>query len=308
MQHHENTHMKTVFVTGGTGFIGDALIPMLHRDNWSITCLTRNPDRARTQHHPVPVRYISTLDGLRESPDAIINLAGLPIVEKRWSEERKRALHASRIGLTEKLIAQLKEIDAHPSCVISGSAISYYGPHSKNTLDENDIAGTDFSAKLCRDWERAATPLSEDGACLYLLRIGLVLGLPGGFLGRIKTPFSFGLGGVLGSGDQMMSWIHRQDLAEMICWLLAERPGSGAYNATAPTPISNYQFTKALGEVMHRPTVIRLPRWLISTLMGESSTLLLDGQSVLPNRALKAGFTFAYPDIWRALREILQRD
>ena len=172
--------------------------------------------------------------------------------------------------------------------VVSGSAIGYYGPQTEAVTEEQP-PGSDFSARLCADWEKAIDGLDVDATNIYTLRIGVVLGRPGGFLGRLETPFRFGLGGPLGDGQQMLSWIHRDDLVAMIRWMLSGSPEEGAYNATSPQPVSNGEFTNIFGDILRRPTIVRVPEMPMRLVLGELADLLFKGQPVYPKRALDQG-------------------
>ena len=236
-------------------------------------------------------------------PNAVINLSGEGIADSRWTDARKRVLRSSRITVTEQLVAQLNALDGEPDVVVSGSAIGYYGPQT-DTVTEEQPPGSDFSARLCADWEKAIDGLDVDATNIYTLRIGVVLGRPGGFLGRLETPFRFGLGGPLGNGQQMLSWIHRDDLVAMIRWMLSSSPDAGAYNATSPQPVSNGEFTKTFGDILRRPTIFRVPEMPMRLALGELADLLFKGQPVYPKRALDQGFQFEYPDLKRALTQL----
>ena len=302
--------MATILVTGGTGFVGDALIPALTQAGHSITCLTRDAARARARHNTVgaTAQYVQSLDALTEVPDVLINLSGEGIADKPWSDARKKVLMDSRVAVTEHLLARFRALGAVPTTVISGSAIGYYGTDAAQAIDETASPGPsdDFSAQLCQAWETAAAGFEAAGSQLYRLRIGVVLGLPGGFLGRLVLPFKLGLGGVLGRGDQMLSWIHRDDLVAMILWCLETSPPTGAYNATAPEPVSNRVFTKTFGRVIRRPTLFTVPEKPMRWVLGELADLLFQGVAVLPARAEAEGFQFQYPRLEPALRTLFR--
>lgn len=302
--------MTTVLLTGATGFVGDALIPALLAEGCALTVFTRDPDKARARHADAArqIHYVSSLEDVNEVPHAIINLAGEGIADKRWSDARKRVLRHSRIGVTEALAARLDALGSRPAVVISGSAVGYYGPSATGTLTETAPAGHDFAARLCADWEAAARRLADEATALYWLRIGVVLGRPRGFLGRLEWPFRLGLGGPLGHGRQMLSWIDREDLVQMVLWCLTKRPPAGAYNATAPQPVSNQALTRALGRALNRPTLFRVPAAPMRLILGELSQLLFEGQAVLPARAEAEGFVFKHPSIDAVLTGLFGRD
>jgi uncharacterized protein (TIGR01777 family) len=297
--------MAQILLTGATGFVGDALLPALVNDGHSLICLTRNPAKAAKRFTTLAasIRWITSVTEVEVMPNAVINLSGEGIADSRWTDSRKRILRASRITVTEQLVAQLNALDGEPDVVVSGSAIGYYGPQT-DTVTEEQAPGSDFSARLCADWEKAIGGLDVDATHIYTVRIGVVLGRPGGFLGRLETPFRFGLGGPLGNGQQMLSWIHRDDLVAMIRWMLSGSPDAGAYNATSPQPVSNGEFTTTFGYILRRPTIFRVPEMPMRLALGELADLLFKGQPVYPKRALDQGFQFEYPDLRRALIQL----
>ena len=299
--------MAQILLTGATGFVGDALLPALVNDGHSLICLTRNTAKAAKRFATLgaSIRWITSVTEVEVMPDAVINLSGEGIADSRWTDSRKRILRASRITVTEQLVAQLNALDGEPDVVVSGSAIGYYGPQT-NTVTEEQAPGSDFSARLCADWEKAIGGLDVDAKHIYTVRIGVVLGRPGGFLGRLETPFRFGLGGPLGNGQQMLSWIHRDDLVAMIRWMLSGSPDAGAYNATSPQPVSNGEFTTTFGDILKRPTIFRVPEMPMRLALGELADLLFKGQPVYPKRALDQGFQFEYPDLRRALTQLFR--
>ncbi len=297
--------MAQILLTGATGFVGDALLPALVNDEHSLVCLTRNRTKAAKRFTALAasIRWITSVTEVEVMPNAVINLSGEGIADSRWTDARKRVLRSSRITVTEQLVARLNALDGEPDVVVSGSAIGYYGPQTEAVTEEQP-PGSDFSARLCADWEKAIDGLDVDATNIYTLRIGVVLGHPGGFLGRLETPFRFGLGGPLGNGQQMLSWIHRDDLVAMIRWMLSSSPDAGAYNATSPQPVSNGEFTKIFGDILRRPTMFRVPEMPMRLALGELADLLFKGQPVYPKRALDQGFRFEYPDLKRALTQL----
>tara|TARA_B100001093_G_scaffold517219_1_gene598134 strand:- start:260 stop:1159 length:900 start_codon:yes stop_codon:yes gene_type:complete len=299
--------MAQILLTGATGFIGDALLPALINERYSLICLTRNPRNAskKYQNLNTSIRWITNFDQLKSMPEYIINLAGEGIADSRWTDRRKHILRASRIDVTKALVKRLNQLDGEPSVLISGSAIGYYGLQVCD-VTETDSSGSDFAARLCADWEEAISGFENDQTQIYTIRLGVVLGRPGGFLGRLEIPFKLGIGGTLGRGDQMLSWIHRDDLVAMIRWLVSTTPEPGPYNATSPEPISNQDFTKTLGRVLKRPTLLRVPEAPLRMILGELSDLLFKGQSVQPSRAIDQGFQFEYPDLNTALTALFR--
>ena len=299
--------MAQILLTGATGFIGDALLPALVNDRYSLICLTRDPGNALKKYRYLnaSIQWITNFDQLESMPEYVINLSGEGIADSRWTDRRKQILRASRIDVTKALVNRLNQLDGEPSVVVSGSAIGYYGLKVCD-VTEADSSGSDFAARLCADWEASISGLENDQTQIYTIRIGVVLGRPGGFLGRLEMPFKLGFGGPLGRGDQMLSWIHRDDLIAMIRWLVSTTPEPGPYNATSPKPISNQEFTQTLGRVLKRPTLLRVPEAPMRIILGELSDLLFEGQSVKPHRAIDQGFQFEYPDLSSALNALFR--
>ena len=290
-----------LFITGGTGFIGQALCEAL-AEHYQITVLTRYPERSHSAL-PAAVKRVSQVPVSFTEFDAVINLAGAPIADRRWTDARKQLLLDSRFTLTEALVKAMG--NGAPRVFISGSAIGYYGAQrAELTLtEETPFDSNDFAHRLCQGWEQralAATPMTR----VCLLRTGLVLG-HGGALKKMLPAFRLGLGGQIGSGKQIMSWISLADMVSAIIFLLDNDQLSGAFNCTAPHPVSNRAFTDTLGQVLQRPTWLTVPAWAIKLLLGEGATLLLDGQSVLPQRLTEAGFSFLAPTLEQALGRIL---
>ncbi|MFI3121403.1 MAG: TIGR01777 family oxidoreductase [Methylococcaceae bacterium] len=295
-----------ILVTGGTGFIGSALVKNLVKQGHTVTVLSRSPDKV-TNIFGAGVHALASLTLLKTEDcfQVIINLAGAPIVDSRWSEERKQLIRASRIGLTEQLITYIARVKAKPKLLISGSAIGYYGDQGDTVLTERSAPSKDFSGQLCIDWETAAKQAEQFGVRVCLIRTGLVIGDGGGFLSQMLLPFRLGLGGRLGNGQQWMSWIHRQDWINIVLASITDSSMQGAYNATAPNPVTNDAFTKILARCLHRPALLPIPSWLLKILLGEMSQLVLGSQNVLPERLLAQGFTFQYNDLTTALAEAL---
>jgi len=293
-----------VLVTGGTGFIGRILVNRLIRDGYSPLVLSRDPVRARRL---MPgVECIASLGDI--PPDrpitAMINLAGASVAGHLWTARYKEILHRSRIETTSALVAWTATRRQPPKVLISASAIGFYGDCGEKTLTEASAPGKDFGAQLCLDWEEAALVIETLGVRLVRLRIGLVLGDSGGLLRAMLRPLLLGLGCVMGTGRQWMSWIHMDDLIELILTSLRNPAMTGAYNATAPCPYTQEEFIRALGRVWRRPVLLRVPAWPIRRLLGEMSEIFLEGQKVLPQRALSEGFNFAFPSLQEALEDI----
>ncbi|KGK59832.1 NAD-dependent dehydratase [Xanthomonas cannabis pv. phaseoli] len=293
-----------VLITGGTGFIGQALCPALVQAGHQVCVLTRNTGRASRS---LPgITAVETLDGVQA--EAVINLAGEPLAAGRWSDARKQRFRESRLGTTDRLYDWIAQQPAQqrPAVVVSGSAVGYYGERGDAALTETDGAGEDFSAVLCRDWEAAAARIGALGPRVSWVRTGIVLDRDGGALARMLPAFRLGGGGPFGDGRHWMSWIHRADMVALLVWLL-QHGQPGAYNATAPNPVTNAEFARTLAKVLHRPALLPLPAGLLRLGFGEMADLLLISQRVLPQRALAAGFGFRHEQLEPALRAILQR-
>ena len=239
--------------------------------------------------------------------DAVVNLAGENLSSGRWTTRRKREFVDSRIGMTRSLVTWMGTQPQRPRVLVSGSAIGWYGPRDDQMLGENAAPGDDFSARLCRMWEEEADKAEALGLRVCCVRTGIVLAADGGALKQMLLPFRLGLGGPMGSGRQWMSWIAREDLVALIGWMIDNPTARGAYNGTAPEPVTNAQFAHALGTELHRPTLLRTPAFALRLLFGEMADLLLTGQRVIPRRAIDEGFVFRYPALQPALRAVLSQ-
>jgi len=296
---------QTVLITGATGFIGGRLVASLIDAGHHVIALVRNPAKAGLL--PPPITLVTSLDQLAADCriDTIVNLAGEPIGNGLWTEARRRAIMASRIKTTGEVIHLIARLEHKPVVLISGSAIGWYGLWQDQVLTESAKSHACFSHDLCEAWEEAARPAPDHGVRVVNLRIGLVLGIDGGFMTRMLTPFEFGLGGPLGSGRQWMSWIERDDLVRLIAHVIARPELSGPINATAPIPVTNQTFTEELARRLHRPALFRLPAALLRRVGGDfANELLLGGQRVLPNRALSNGFVFRHETLRSAFETI----
>ena len=284
-----------VLVSGASGFVGSALVPALRLRGHAVRAISRKPG---ADHDWSPE---SLAQGVAWA-DAVINLAGEPIFARRWDPVFKQELWRSRFEGTRAL-AQL--VARHPGCaLISASAIGIYGDRGDEELGEDAAPGRGFLPELARDWEEALQPAQVAGNRVVILRIGLVLG-DGGALARMRLPFRLGLGGRLGSGRQWMSWIDLDDLVAMLLWSLEHASVRGVYNATAPTPRTNAEFTRALASALRRPAILPAPAFALRLVLGEAAQILLEGQRVLPRRALAEGFVFQEPELERCLRRLV---
>lgn len=295
-----------ILITGGTGFIGSALTRSLAEQGHAVTVLSRSPDSVE-KICGSGIHALGNLNQLRpeDTYQVIVNLAGAPIFGARWSDARKRLIRNSRIALTDQLIACIDRMVVKPDLLISGSAIGYYGNQGDIVLTEQSATRNDFSHQLCADWEAAAKKAEQFGVRVCLIRTGLVLAAGGGILQRMLWPFRLGLGGRIGDGRQWMSWIHRQDWIAIAQAIIADSSMQGAYNATAPNPVNNSEFTRILAHCLKRPAMFPVPAGLLKMLLGEMSELVLGSQRVVPERLLAQGFRFKYMDLSSALNQVL---
>lgn len=292
-----------VVVTGGTGFLGGALVGRLRGDGHTVTVLTRGATGAGAVHWDPETpssEWTSTLDGA----DAVIHLAGASIAGGRWTARRKAIIRDSRVNSTRALAAAIGATRHPPPVFISGSAMGIYGSRGDEPLTEDSPPGADFLASVGIEWEREARA-AESTTRVVLVRTGLALGRSGGALPQIAMPFYFFAGGPIGSGRQYMSWIHRDDWVEMVRWALLNPDVKGPLNATAPNPVTNREFAQTLGRVLRRPGFVPTPALALRLALGEmADALLLGGQRVLPAKAQSLGFAFRYPLLEPALRAI----
>lgn len=295
-----------ILVTGGTGLIGGHLIGRLLTLGHQVTVLTRRPDKAR-ERLDGRVMLWSTLDDKQNlnGIDAVINLAGEPIADKRWSAAQKERLCQSRWRITQKLADLINASDTPPSVLISGSATGYYGDLGEVVVTEEEPPHNEFTHKLCARWEQIACTAQSDKTRVCLLRTGVVLAPKGGILGKMVPPFRLGLGGPVGTGRQYLPWIHIDDMVNAILWLL-DNDLRGPFNMVSPYPVRNEQFAHALGHALRRPAIVRVPATAIRVLMGESSVLVLGGQRALPKRLEAAGFAFRWYDLEEALEDVIR--
>lgn len=295
-----------ILITGGTGFIGRRLVAHLKVQH-EVMVLTRQGSRAYDLlgHDVKLLDNLDRLDDLNDV-DIVINLAGEPIAAGRWSESRKQLLCNSRWLLTEQLVDLIKLSNRPPRLLLNASAIGWYGRQGDEPLDEGFGQPHDeFTHRLCQRWEQLALQARSPQTRVCILRIGLVLGPDGGALPKLLPPYRLGLGGPMGSGRQVMSWIHIQDLVRAMLFLLEHEECDGIFNGTAPQPVDNRTFSQSLARSLRRPHLLCVPAGALRLLMGESADLLLTGQHVLPARLQQAGFHFTYPELPEALDNLL---
>jgi uncharacterized protein (TIGR01777 family) len=296
--------MKIV-VAGGSGFLGSGLARAWRGDGHEVKVLTRHP-RTADDVPWTPESGGGAWAAELERSDAVVNLAGEGIADKRWTAARKAAILESRIQATRALVHAIRNGTNPPPVFISGSAVGFYGTDAGEPRTEESPSGSDFLAKVCQSWEREASAAAEVTR-VVLLRTGVVLGRDGGALPRMALPFRFFVGGRIGSGQQPLSWIHRDDWIEMVRWALRNADVSGPLNLTAPSPVTNAEFTRALAQATHRPALFPAPAFALRLMLGKemADSLLLDGQRVLPAKAQRLGFQFRFQDVHAALRNIL---
>lgn len=302
--------MALALISGGSGMIGTALSRLLLEKGHRVVVLTRDVMKRSAFGESVEWDGVHPglwMDWIQKS-DWLINLAGENIGGKRWSTEHWRAVRESRVFTGELLTEAVRRSSRKPSVMLQMSAIGYYGIQyagDTSALDENSPPGNDRLAAVCREWEASSYKVEELGVRRLIIRTGLVLNRKAGVLPKLDLPFRFFVGGPMGNGRQMYSWIHIDDLVQGMLYLL-ENPGlSGAFNLTAPEPVSNAEFSRLLGRILHRPSWRPVPAFALKLALGEMSTLILDGQRVLPKRLQsESGFTFMYPDVQSALQDI----
>jgi hypothetical protein len=305
-----------IVIAGGTGFLGSPLAEVYAEEGHDVRVLTRSIKPGESRHEsgtgvPGITRvgwrpdghsgaWASVLDGA----DALVNLAGESIGDKRWTAQRKKELRDSRVLPTRSLATAIAEAGTPPAVFVSSSAVGYYGPSGDDRKTEDSPPGQGFLAELCLEWEQEAQKAARQGMRLVILRAGLVLERSGGALPRMMTPYRFFAGGRLGSGRQYLSWIHRLDWVEMVRWIVQTPEATGPTNATAPHPVTNRQFAKTLGSALRRPALIPAPAFALKLALGEFANSLLTGQRVIPTRAQALGYHFRYPELDIAFRGI----
>ncbi|MDY7021568.1 MAG: TIGR01777 family oxidoreductase [Cyanobacteriota bacterium] len=304
-----------VAVTGATGFVGTRLVERLSQEGHQVLVLTRNAERAKrifpSSAYPQleVVGYTPTESGAWQNAiagcDGVINLAGASIADGRWTPQRKQEIINSRAIGTKKLVEAIALANPKPSVLINSSAVGYYGTSETAIFDETSPPGNDFLAEVCKTWEAAAEKVTETGTRLVIVRTGIVLGM-GGALGKMLTPFKLFAGGPIGSGKQWFSWIHRDDLVNLMIFALTHPEVEGVVNGTAPNPVRMQQLCNTLGDVLHRPSWLPVPSFALETLLGDSAKLVLEGQQVIPKRTVSFKFDYQYPTVKPALEDIVE--
>jgi uncharacterized protein (TIGR01777 family) len=303
-----------VAITGATGFVGSRLVERLTETGHQVLVFSRNLEKAqrvfpksaypqleRVSYTPTqPGSWQDTIAGC----DGVVNLAGAALADERWTPERKQEIIESRVKLTENLVSAIAAADPKPTVLVNASAVGYYGTSETATYDETSANGDDFLSQVCQTWEAAANKVKDSDTRLVIIRVGIVMGM-GGALEKMLTPFKLFAGGPLGDGNQWFSWIHRDDLVNLIIHSLTHSEVEGVYNGTAPNPVRMKEFCQTLGQVLNRPSWLPVPGFALEALLGDAAKLVLEGQQVLPKQTQQTGFEYQYPQLKPALTEIL---
>ena len=293
--------MMRVTVTGASGLIGTRLVRALRERGDEVTVLSRSPERGDAVWQPL--EGPAPADPLA-GRDAVVHLLGENVAQ-RWTDRAKRDIRASRELGTRNLVAGLRAAESRPAVLVSASAVGYYGPHGDEVVTEETPPGSDFLAEVCVAWEREAAAAEELGTRVVRLRTGVVLDRGGGALARMLPPVRLGAGGPVAGGRQYLPWIHADDLVGLYLHALDDAAWSGAYNAAAPEPVTNAEFSKALGRALHRPAVAPVPALALKLLYGDMAEIVTEGQRAVPRRALAGGYAFRHADLDAALADAL---
>lgn len=303
-----------IAISGATGFVGSRLVAKLNAEGHRILVLTRNTTFAQKVFPPQAfpnleiIAYTPIVSGAWQDTiagcDGVVNLAGEPIAEGRWTPERKQEILNTRKLGTQKIVEAIAKSQPQPSVLINTSAIGYYGTSETASFDEDSANGKDFLAQVCQEWEAEARKVKDTNVRLVILRFGIILG-NGGALGKMITPFKLFAGGPIGTGQQWFSWIHLYDIVSLIIQALTKSTMEGVYNGTAPQPVSMNDLSTTMGKVMNRPSWLPVPGFAIEAILGDGAKVVLEGQQVLPKRTLESGFEYQYPNLQSALTQIL---
>jgi len=299
--------MKKILITGGTGFIGKYLTQMLLKEGHFVTIITRSPGKY-SEKQAKNRSYIGWDDGLvsaMNEHDTVINLVGENLFGQRWTDEVKQRIYSSRIDSTQKLVDAMSESEKKPGLFISASAVGIYGDNGSKVLDESAPAGDDFLAKVCEDWENASRKAEDFGVRVANPRIGIVLEENGGMIEKMVLPFKFGVGGPIGSGEQYVPWVHMTDLCNALLFPMENESVSGPYNACSPEPETMNTLAKKMGKVLNRPSLFRVPEFVLNIALGEAAKPVLSSLRVQPKVLQTSGFDFIFDDLEEALADIL---
>lgn len=302
--------MKKAVIFGGTGLLGMALTEKLIENNWNVIIFSRSPDKhkhfatnsvAYLELKNSPEKTAGTIDGAT----AIINLAGASIAGRRWSAQYKSIIYNSRIYTTRHIAESIKICETKPAVFLSASAVGYYGDCGDKEIDENSQAGSDFMAKLCKDWEREALQAYNETR-VVLPRFGVILSGNGGALEKMSLPFKFYFGGKLGKGSQWFPWIHINDAVGIILWAIENTKVSGAINAVSPEKVRNSDFTSILAKVMKKPALFAVPVIALRLILGEGADFLVASQRVEAKKTLALGYKYSFTELKKALEDLMQ--
>jgi uncharacterized protein len=304
-----------IAITGATGFVGSRLVKKLKNNGHQLLIFTRNANRAKQLY---PASRFPNLEIISYQPiesgdwqkavsgcDGVVNLAGETIA-KRWTSKNRKAILESRQLGTRKIVEAIAQAETKSSVLVNASAVGYYGTSEIDIFDEDSDPGDDFLSQVCQVWEKEANEVKQAGVRLVILRMGIVLG-NGGALAKIIPPFKLFVGGPLGEGHQWFSWIHLDDLVDLIIESLERNDVEGAFNATSPHPVRMSKLCETLGEIMNRPSWLPVPDFVLEFLLGDASKVVLEGQQVLPQKTKSIGFEYQYPNLKKALMDILSR-
>lgn len=304
-----------IAITGATGFVGSRLVKKLKNNGHQLLIFTRNANRAKQLY---PASRFPNLEIISYQPiesgdwqkavsgcDGVVNLAGETIA-KRWTSKNRKAILESRQLGTRKIVEAIAQAETKSSVLVNASAVGYYGTSEIDIFDEDSDPGDDFLSQVCQVWEKEANEVKQAGVRLVILRMGIVLG-NGGALAKIIPPFKLFVGGPLGEGHQWFSWIHLDDLVDLIIESLERNDVEGAFNATSPHPVRMSKLCETLGEIMNRPSWLPVPDFVLEFLLGDASKVVLEGQQVLPQKTKSIGFKYQYPNLKKALMDILSR-
>lgn len=296
-----------ILITGGTGFIGSSLRTLLLREGHLLTIVTRSPKKykgesAKNQRF---VSWDSDLVAEMEKADAVINLAGASIFGRRWTDEVKQQIYDSRIECTQQLVETIEQASDRPSVMISASGSDYYGDSGDEILDESAEPGNSFLAQVCVDWEKAARPVTDMGVRLVNPRIAVVLEQDGGALQQMLWPFKLGVGGPIGSGSQYFPWIHMLDLCRGLMFPIEDEGLTGPYNLSAPNPVTMKEFASELAAQLHRPSLFRVPEFVLNLVLGEAANPVITSKRLQPKKLQQHGFVFRFDYLREALVDIL---
>ncbi|MCC5934140.1 MAG: TIGR01777 family oxidoreductase [Candidatus Cyclonatronum sp.] len=295
-----------ISITGGTGLVGTALVSFLLEQGHEVTIFTRNPGKHSKNHQKAHLASYENLPAVIEESDAVVNLAGENLFDQRWNEVVKSRILKSRVKTTRAVVCAIGEASRKPQVLISASAVGYYGSRGDTVLDESSSAGDDFLARVCLQWEEEADEVRKHGVRLAIPRIGIVLDKSGGALEKMKQPFSMFIGGPLGNGSQFFPWVHVEDVCRAIYFAISDEQLHGAFNLSAPDPITMKEFAQQLGSVMGRPSLFPVPEFALRLVVGDAAEALVASQRTVPRKLHDAGFQFTYPNVYKALNQLLE--